>query len=184
MYPPRTDTEGGSWRGLTYALELLHFLDVQQKSETLCSCSHQPSPKARPSQRSPGEKKHPESQEETGASRRAQAKWQTPKQAPGGKTHSACQDTSTLLVKTRESPPGTFPCLLALATLGGSGRDRDALLVSMPLLHLQPCPRLPHQGGSAGPLPITVPVWEEGLLAMHVSWARALVQTQRRRGKM
>lgn len=28
-YPPRTDTEGGSWCGLTHALELLHFLNSQ-----------------------------------------------------------------------------------------------------------------------------------------------------------
>ena len=111
-------------------------------------------------------------------------KRQTPKQAPGGKTHCACQDTSTSLGKTRESLPGTSPSPLTLASLGGLGRDRDALSVSMPLLRLQPSPRLPRQGGSAGPLPIMVLVWENRILILRVSWAKALFQTQRRQGKM
>lgn len=98
-----------------------------------------------------------------------------PRASPKGKTHSSCQDTSTSLAKTQESLPGVFACLLTLAVLGVLGRDRDALLVPMPLLHLQP-----HQCSSAGTLPITIPVWEEGMLAQ---LARALSQTQRRRGK-
>lgn len=52
--------------------------------ETPCSRSHQPS-EARPSQRCPGEKKHPESQEETGASQGSQGKWQTPRGKPQSK---------------------------------------------------------------------------------------------------
>lgn len=153
------------------------------------SSARQPGPGAWPSQRSPRQKKHPESQKETGASQWAQGKWQTPKgkrqsKPLGRKTHYACQDTSTSLAKTQESLPGAFPCLLTPTTLEGSGRDRDALSVSVALLRLQPRPHLPHQGGSAGSLPITVPVWEEAMLAMRVSWARALFQTRRRQGKM
>lgn len=37
---------------------------------------------------------------------------------------------------------------------------------------------------SLGCLPITVPVWEEGILAMPVSSAKAFFQTQRRQGKV
>lgn len=60
-----------SWCGVTRALELLHFIDIQQNPETLCSCSHQSSEASQlqstdiPLQ--PWEK-HPEHQEETVAS--------------------------------------------------------------------------------------------------------------------
>lgn len=46
------------------------------------------------------------------------------KASPWGKTHCACQDTHTSVAKTWESLPGAFPCLLTLASLGDSGRNR------------------------------------------------------------
>lgn len=149
----------------------------QQSDNSLRHCvptpispTSQPSPGAWPFQSSPGERKqkvrrrleHPREPRENGK----------PQSKLLGKTlHCACQDTHTSLAKTRKSLPGAFPCLLTLASLGGSGRSRSVPSIYAPLLHLQPCPRMPHRGRSAEPLPVTVPVWEEVMLAMRVSWA-------------
>lgn len=62
----------------------------------------------------------------------------------------------------------TFSYLLALTNLGGLERDRDAILVSLCCCICSPVhPAYPCR--SVGSIPIVVPVWEQGILALCVS---------------
>lgn len=122
---------------------------------------------------------HPGEPRENGKPQKA-----NPKASPWGENTACPPGCQHLASKDPGVSTWSFPLSPCPAALEGSGRGRGALSVFMSLRHLQSCPHLTHQGGSVGPLPTTVPVWEEGMLALCVSWARALLQTQRRQGKI